>query len=251
MKQVLSLIFFFGLCLPLYGSVELVTSGEAIDQGSIQKGALRFSGEDLTKVGILKLSNLQIDETIYISHSDSVVTTEGASYLDVPITFTFTNVPQKEILEQKIGDIDLHINISGIEVKPSDAGDQFVLEEFSIPIKKEWGIYFLFTALLIIVLAGVLRLLMHLRLRRDRRLKLKAAKSKILAASTYDEITQVWQSRDELMKNFPEAQGPFRKFESVYFQYAFKPSRSEAEVKKVGEAYGEFTKNLEGGEGGV
>lgn len=231
--------------------MELISPREVINQGAIIQGALRFKGDDLTKVSRFKLSDMMISGTLYISSSGSVMRTDGADYLDIPVTFTFTKVPETNILEQNIKDELLKIDISGIRIQPSVAGDQLIIEDFIIPINKEWGLIIVFGVLLLALTAVGVKVFFSFRQKREKRRKIQLAKEKILQATSYDEITQVWQDRVHLLELFPLSEKAFRNFEMIYFKYAFKPSQTEEEIGKIRGAYEEYSSKLEGGESGV
>jgi hypothetical protein len=251
LNKIICLLLLLIYCFSLQAKVELIVPHEVINQGAIIKGALRFEGEDLTKVSRLKLTDLVVDDTLYISSSGSVMRSDGAEYLDIPVTFTFIKIPDKSVLEQSMGADLLQIEVSGVQIRPSSAADQFILEEFTIPLKKEWGIYFVGAILFIILTAGGVKLFIYFRNKRKKKKKIEDARGKILKASSYEDVTRVWSERDQLFKLFPESEKSFRDFERVYFQFAFKPTRQESELKIIQEAYAEFLKNFDGGKSGV
>jgi len=251
LKKILSTLILMFLSFSLLARVELLSPEESLNQGEIQKGVLRFAGDDLHLVNQVKLSDLLVDETLYIVHSGAMLRTEGASYLDIPVTFTFIKVPEKEILETPLETDVLRIEISGIDVKASEAADQFILEDFTIPVRKEWGVYFLLGFLSLVLVAGGIKALFYFRSKQAKKKRLLETKKGIVEASSYEEITRIWYERDQWLKVFPDSEEAFRKFESIYFQFAFKPSRSDEEIKRIRDAYSEFSNTLKGGDGGI
>lgn len=244
MKAFILILSFFLLTAGLEARVELVTSADAVKQGSLQNGALRFSGDDLTLLGNLRLSNLHIEETLYIVTSSPAVRSESAAYLDVPVSFTFTKVPETSSL--RLHDSNLTVSLGGLRVIPVDeSGNELILESFSIPGRSRWGYYLaIAVGILALMAIGIWALQ---RFRRERRAaqELEEARKRISGAREYEEITSVWKDRSRVLRLFPEAESAFRSFEAVYFRSAFKPSQSPEEVKEIIEAYRQFSKSLQ------
>lgn len=249
--RLLSYLLLFGLSLSALGRVELVTPKEELHQGEIAQGALRFSGEDVTRLSELNLSGLLISDTLFISGSGSALRSEGVDYLDVSVTFSFVKVPEAPVLLHQTNGAMIGIDISGVRVTPSEAGDEFLLEDFEISLRREWGVFVILGLLALVILAGLVKLVLHFREKRNKKRELLLAKEKILNAKSYEEISQVWMERNHLLRLFPEGEGAFRQFESVYFKYAFKPSQSEDEISLIKRAFKEFSEGLSGGQDGV
>lgn len=251
MKKNFIFIFIFCFSSALLAKIELISPEETINQGAIIKGALRFQGDDLTKVNRLKLSDLLFEKTLYISSSGSAVRNSNSDYLDVPVTFSFVNVPQSPVLGQKIGEEEIQIDVSDIRVNPSEASPQLILADFEIPIQKEWMVYILLVVIALVLLAAGIRFYLYLRHKREGKKRLLEMKDKVVQASSYEEISSVWQNRHHLLRLYPHVETAFRDFEGVYFKYAFKPSRSEDEIKTIKQAYSVFSEKLQGGNNGV
>lgn len=135
---------------------------------------------------------------------------------------------------------------SPIELKEVQVpqGISLLEQQFELDSKKTWVI--VLVILLIIVAFIVKYYFTHLKPKKMLRRKKQGEKNKIFEASTFNEVTDVWRKKHQLIEMFPAIEEAFLRFEVEYYRVAFRPEISEEDKKKVEKKYQEFLDLIRG-----
>lgn len=117
-------------------------------------------------------------------------------------------------------------------------------QKFELNAKKTW----------IVVLVVVLLLMAfalkyywsYIKPKQNLKKRKLAERNKIFEASTYDEVTDVWKKKHQLIEMFPGIEEAFLKFEIEYYRVAFRPEISDDDKKQIEKKYQNFLDLIRG-----
>lgn len=138
------------------------------------------------------------------------------------------------------------ITWSPIELKEVQLpqGISLLDQKFELNSKKTWIIVLV---VILLLLAFALKYcLTHIKPKKDLRKRKQTERNKIFEASTYNEVTDIWKKKHQLIEMFPGIEEAFLKFEVEYYRVAFRPEISDDDKKQIEKKYQHFLDLIRG-----
>ena len=252
------MIKYFFLCLIFLAfnawpkvSMDLHFSRAEIEQGNIEPVKLLLETDGVQKVQLQKLKGQTLGDSLYVYEVFPLMKREGGAGFEADAKVIFIKVPEGRTVTHKLPQDELVISLGNASIKPTEAPQELIYENFSIPSRPKIILW-----ISILLGLGLLAYFGHKfyfsqkkkKILREKRLKLK---SDLYNGTQYSEVVSIWQKREVFLKEFPHIEEAFRKFEITLFKYQFKPTQSEVEKSLVVEAYRSFLQEIMGGFNGV
>lgn len=123
-------------------------------------------------------------------------------------------------------------------------GISLIEQSLNFGANRTWII--ILTALAII--SGILAkfYLSHYRPKLIERKRKTEVKNKLFSASSFEEVTEVWRQKHQLIQMFPNIEEAFVRFEVDYYKIAFRPDISEEDKKSIEKKYQNFLDQVRG-----
>ena len=153
----------------------------------------------------------------------------------------------KKITEGQIAlDEKSLIKWTPIELKEVEVpqGVNLLEQHFHLPSSRLW----IMALVVIMVLLALGIKYDFIRYRTDQALKKmrQTQKDLMFAATHFEEITEVWRKKHQLIEMFPGIEEAFLKFELEYYRVAFRPDIMDEDKKKVEKKYQDFLDLIRG-----
>lgn len=229
--------------------MQLDLSSAVVKQGSLIDAVVRLDGNSVQQIELQKLKGVSLADTIYI-YQVSPLIRNGESF-EADAKVIFLKVPEGKPVVHKIGEKEVSISWSDVEVQPTEAPAQFLFGQFEIPGKKR--ILEILAALLFVGLVAFGIYKLSGKNKKKKALKQMRAdlKDKVMSAREYQDVVNLWQQKALLNKEFPHLTEPFKELETVLFKYQFKQSQNEMEKAEVMKSYRDFMTKVQGGFNGI
>jgi len=232
-------------------SLEFTMQSSEVKQGSIEKSIVVLDQVAVQKIGLQKLKGQTLGEVIYIHSVGPLLKKDGSNLYESEIQLVFIKNPSNNVLLHKFENQELKIKLNDINFISTEGAEKLIYQDFFIPDRKsiiKWALSFISAIVVIGIAFFVYRKQKTKKLIRQEKMQVK---NKLFQAMNYDEIIAIWISRTEILNTFPHIVRPFKKFESVLYQYQFKPIQTDEEKEIVESNYREFLKEISGGFDGV
>lgn len=245
------LIFLLTFSLNLFAAahMQLDLSSAVVKQGNLIDVVIRLDGSSVQQVELQKLKGVSLADTIYLYQVSPLLRSGDKFEADAKVIFL--KVPESKPIMHKIGQNDISITWSDVEVQPTEAPAKFIFGQFDIPTRQK--VFKITLALLALALIGfgIYKFREKNQLRKAIRQRRASLKEKVISASDYSEVVSLWQEKALLLKEFPHLIEPFKDLEQVLFKYQFKQSQNELEKAEVMKTYREFINRVSGGFNGI
>jgi hypothetical protein len=243
------LLFIFSSSAFAGAKMQIDLSSAVVKQGSLVDAVVRLDGASVQQIELQKLKGVSLADTIYLHQVAPLIRSGEVFEADAKIIFL--KVPEGKPLTHKIGENDISITWSDVEVQPTEAPAQLLFGQFEIPGRKRILEILAGFLILGLVAFGVYRL-NQIRKKKSALLRIRAdLRDKIMSAREYQDVVTLWQQKSDLLKEFPHLSDPFKELEKVLFKYQFKQSQSETEKAEVMKAYRDFMTKVQGGFNGI
>lgn len=220
-----------------------------IKQGSLVDAVIRLDSNSVQQVELQKLKGVSLGETLYLYQVSPLLRSGDSFEADAKIIFL--KVPEGKYLIHKLGENEVSISWSDVEVLPTEAPVQFLFGKFEIPGKKRVVEISILLLIFSFMIFGGLKLKRRLKKKKELRKIRSGLKDKVMSASEYQEVVSLWQQKVLLTKEFPHLSDHFKELETVLFKYQFKQSQNEIEKMEVMKAYRDFVNKVQGGFNGI
>lgn len=248
MKKILFILLF------LLSSSVLATVGMHIDlanstikQGKVEQATLRLDEGAAQQILAKKITGLNLENTIYLLEVGPLSKKNDGYEANAKVIFL--KVPESKVLQYQGSKFP--ITWSPVEIIPTEASQNLIFEQFTIPTPKNillWISLIILTLLIFFAVMRFRRIQQAKALQRKRRISLR---DELMKGTQYSEVVDIWKKRDLFLAEFPEIQQHFKMFEQVLFKYQFKPFQTETEKIEIMQAYREFINNIRGGLNGI
>lgn len=229
--------------------MQLELSSAVVKQGSLIDAVVRLDGSSVQQVEVQKLKGVSLAGTVYLHQIAPLIRSGDTFEADAKIIFL--KVPETKPVIHKVGDIDLSITWSDVEVQPTEASDKLLFGQFEIPgprrILEILGILVVIT----LVALGIYKFRQKGKAKEALRQRRAELKDKVMSAREYQDVVSIWQQKALLVKEFSHLSDPVKELENVLFKYQFKQSQNETEKAEVMKAYREFILKVQGGFNGI
>ena len=244
---ILLLIF----CTQVYAAaqMQLDLSSSVVKQGSLIDAVVRLDSNSVQQIELQKLKGVSLADTIYI-YQVSPLLRSGESF-EADAKIIFLKVPESKPVIHKIGEKDISVSWSDVEVQPTEAPEKFLFGQFEVPGRKR-----ILEILAALIAFGLIVLVIYKLSQKSKKKKalrqLRAElKDKVMSAREYPDVVNLWQQKALLQKEFPHLADPFKELEKVLFKYQFKQSQNEIEKAEVMKSYRDFMTSVQGGFNGI
>ncbi len=232
MKIILLIIL---ISLSSYSKVDinLVFPDEKVPQGSMINVELQIINDD-GNFDSTQLENKSFGDSLYFHKAEKNLAT--VIIFDEPKGEIVGNIERGDIVNFKL--VNFHF-------QKTDAGNEMIFEDFQISNDK----YLIYS--LIFIIAGFLLSYVYFLLKKKNKIKNEKKrqqinlKEKIFSAKKYEDIVEIWKTKNIYFSEFPVIQDQFQKFELILFKYMFKPQINEVEKIEVLESFKKFQRNIE------
>lgn len=224
---------------------------KALKQGKIEDAVIQMDENSVQKIELQRLKGQSLSDTIYLLDVSPLVKKDGGSKFEAEAKVIFLKKPEGQVLLHKLSGEDVAVTWSQVEITPTEASQGLIFGQFEIPSRKNIVIWLISLLTLVFGIAFFLKYRRRLQEKKNALMRRKKHKAELLEAREYSQIVHVWMERDIFLKEFPEIQEAFKKFEVTLFKYQFKPYQSEAEKAEIQEAYRAFMDHIQGGLSGI
>lgn len=217
-----------------------------VKQGSIVSALIKLDVSSAHEFPLQKLKSKTFAETIYVYDVGTPIRKEGKPYFESDAKIIFFKVPDSNPLSYNEEGINYKVFWNKIKIIPTEAEQSFLYGAFSVPNRFEPFKWLLLIVGVSLSSAAGFWVFKKIRIKSDGKKKLSEVKVKLLSATSYEEIVEVWMNRQTYLNTFPLIDEPFRKFEEKLFKVQFKPIQSEYEKSHVIESYKVFLNSIKG-----
>ena len=248
----IQLILLLLISLPAWSTdIGLELSSKNVKQGSIVPALIKIDAASAQEVPLQKLKSKTFAETIYVYDVGTPVRKEGRPYFEADAKIIFIKVPDNNELSFSEEGKSFKVFWNPVIVTPTKTEKSFLYGAFDAPGRLN-ALRWVFLGAVILLLTGLgfwaKKIFQVKALHKKSLLDLK---NKLRAATTYNEIVDLWMSRQLYLQSFPAIEEAFRKFEHQLFKVQFKPTQTDNEKRDVLDAYQLFLTSIKGALDGI
>lgn len=226
--------------------LEMKPDVSMVSQGEIFNARLIVSEGSVPN---FTLRGKTIGKSLYILSIEPFMAKTGAG-LEAQSRLIFTQIPPSSSVSETISGEEINVNWNKMEIKPTEA-QSFLLGNFEIPRSLR-----LFPVLLwILGIIGLFTIIFYFysrwKKKRNHLKRQKDLRDQLLAATSYDEVVELWKQKHAHLALFPNLDLAYKELEKTLFKYQFKPSRSMLELEQVMDAYERFKSDVVRGTDGI
>lgn len=244
MKKILFLsLLFISINLEAKILLSIKPLQREVIQGDLVSARIEVA-DNSQNIDLLSLENKTISNSIYFFEIKKESSGYGAKLV-------IANVPKENTVTDKLGAEDIVIDLSGIQLVPTEKPKSFIYDDFKIPTYLNWVLIIGITLALVLVTGGVIVFIQKLKKDSNKKKKITKIKEEVLSAKTYDEVVKVWTMKHEILQLFPNIDVEFKGLEQVLYAFLFKPSQSQDEKRIAEKAFQDFIVKIKGKLDGV
>lgn len=232
-------------------NIELVFEKNKIKQGSIENASMMIDGTSFQQIEVQKLKGQTIADTVYFLSVGPLLRKDSGNSFSSDVKVIIAKVPEDKKVSGKLGAVDINVNLSNIEMIPTESPKTYLFGTFEAPENFNFVPWLVGVLIIGSLFWGGLKLNKRFKLKAELKAKRSNLKKEILAAKTYDEVIEVWKKKLKFCEEFPHIEESFKKLEMTLFKYMFKSQQTEREQNEVLDAYKEFKTQIEGGFNGI
>lgn len=222
-----------------------------IKQGSLFQAKLQLDSESAQKVELQKLKGINLGNTLYLYSVTPLMKKNEDSNFEAEASLVFTKAPEGQRIIHKLGSEEIAISWTNFEFVPTEESREFIYGKFSIP-KRFKALFWLTISVVGIILALLVRKFRNGWIKKIALKKKRSElKSKLFSATQYNDVVDIWRSKNTYLNYFPEIGDHFKRLEAVLYKYQFKQTQNEFEQSEVMTAYQDFIQNIKGGKNGI
>ena len=231
--------------------MELVFPEDHVKQGGLLDATLRIDMESAQNFEIQKLKKVTAGDTLYFHELSPLLRSGAGESLTSEVSVIFLKLPERNSLQFKIGEQSINLSWNDIQVSPTNVGQKFIFENFSIPDRKNIKFWILFSlGIAALAIIGI-RIARKIKISRIEKSRLQKLKEDILDIDTYEGVIHFWKNKVLYIKEFPHLEFPLKNLEQTLFKYVFKPAPNDQEKTEVIQAYRKFVNEIREGFGGI
>lgn len=244
-------VLLFSLSVHASVAMHLDFHSPKVKQGHIESATIKLDETAIQNVELQKLVGSSWGDSIYLYSVGPLLRKNGEANYQSEAKVIFLKSSVEQPLIHKINENEIQITWSNVEVIPTEAPKELIFGQFEIPSRKKiviWLSGLLFALLGTIAVLKYRKTVQNKKYQRKKKIELK---NKVISATEYSQVVQIWQEKATILKVFPQLSEPFKTLETVLFKYQFKPSQMESEKAEVMTAYRTFVEQVQGGFDGV
>lgn len=222
-----------------------------IKQGSIENAVVEINIQAAQNPGLKQIKNLNLAETFYIYNAKPFFRKEGEGTLKAEAKVVLLKVPESKPISHSLNNSAITISWNEVRFIPTKEEKSLIFGTFEIPARLKFVQWLI--ALVILGLIGVGIFVFYKKQNKSREKKrLKAElKDYVISGRDYTDVVQIWQKKQQILKEFPKLDDAFKNLEAVLFKYQFKPHQADSEKEEVMRAYRTFINTAQGGFDGI
>ena len=250
MKKIIFLILIF-MSTAFFGTVgmHINLANSMVKQGKVEQATIYLDEPTAQKLLTEGISGQNLENTIYFLNVGPF--TKSDNNYEAEAKVIFLKVPERKVLQYQSAQGEFSVTWSPVEVIPTEASQQLIFEQFSIPHSKNILLWITVLALTGILLVGLIKVRKGMKVKAALKQKRLELRDELLNGNNYSEVVDIWKKRELFLEEFPVIISHFKNFEQVLFKYQFKPTQTEAEKNEVMQAYRVFIENIKGGLNGI
>lgn len=240
--------------LQLYATPQLALKlpKNVVSQGDIIRAKFSVDSESYQKIASLKLAGLTLGNTIHIVSFGVPVKLSDQSGLTIESSLIFLRVPESRLITAEVNGVAFIVDTNQAEVIPTEAPEEFIFTDFTLPEKSRWILYSAVMLFLLLALAYPGWKFFKVRqTKKLKQIKQRELKDELLNCRKYEDVVEIWKKKHRYLLVFPQLKDSFTKLEITLFKYQFKPQQTESEKIEVMNSYRTFKSEVEGGVNGI
>jgi hypothetical protein len=222
-----------------------------IKQGNIESVIMRLNSEMVQQMELQKLVGSTLGESVYLYSAEPLIRRDSGDTFEAEGKVIFLKIPAARTLTHKVGDKEISLSWSEVNILPTEVPKGFIFGDFTVPARKQVLKWVILGLLVLIIMFGVL----FYRKRNSQKQRLRQArlslKEKIIAVNDYEQVVELWQQKADVLHIFPQLAEPFKHLEKTLFKYQFKASQTALEKDEVMIAYRSFLEESRRGLDGI
>ncbi len=186
------LIFLFAFSSSVFAAqMQLELSSAVVKQGSLIDVVVRLDGSSVQQVELQKLKGVSLADTVYLYQVAPLV--RNGDNFEADAKIIFLKVPETKPVIHKIGETEISITWSDVEVQPTEAPGKFLFGQFEIPGSRRIFEILAVLVILALVFLGFYKLRQKRKAKKALRQKRAELKDKVISARDYHEVVSLWQ----------------------------------------------------------